>query len=508
MPSIVSNPETATPDSHNERAGSARSRALMYGAWALIAAGLFLYAQTWAFTDDEGFHLLAAQLIKRGLRPYLDFCFPQTPFNAYWNAFWMRLFGESWRTAHALAALETAAAVLLATQFVYERLPERPWRVAGAIAAAVVIGCNSNLVEFGPLGQAYGICLFSAVSAFRLAVAGADRRDWQAAAGAGVFAGVAAASSLLSVMVAPVLLIWFGWCNRAGKRWSKVLAFAIGCTIPFLPLVRLFTRSPRVVWFNVAQYHMQYRVVYWPDPLRHDLETITAWAGEPQSLLLGLLAIFGVVYIARRSGWNRERRDEFYLCGWLALGIAAELAFAHPTFARYFCLLAPFVGILAVPGLYALGSRVLSPERPFWPVLIICVISGGALARTLYNDRTLSTWPEYEEMARKVESVTPPGKQIFTEEQIYFLTKRRPPHGMEFGYSHKLKFPPERMSALNIVSEPELQHEVSAGIFGSAATCDNDFVNTYGLDKAFRQKVDLHNCSVYWDWQPATEEAK
>ena len=62
------------------------SRYWLYGTCALLAAALMLYAQTWAFTDDEGFHLLAAQLIKGGMRPYLDFCFPQTPLNAYWNA--------------------------------------------------------------------------------------------------------------------------------------------------------------------------------------------------------------------------------------------------------------------------------------------------------------------------------------------------------------------------------------------------------------------------------------
>ena len=49
---------------------------------ALLFAGLLLYSQTLAFAWDEGFHLLAAQLIKAGKRPYLDFCFPQTPLNA------------------------------------------------------------------------------------------------------------------------------------------------------------------------------------------------------------------------------------------------------------------------------------------------------------------------------------------------------------------------------------------------------------------------------------------
>src|SRR5215467_11313721 len=73
------------------------------GIISLLAACLLAYSQTSAFAWDEGFHLLAAQLIKSGRRPYLDFCFPQTPLNAYWNALWMTVFGESWRTAHAVA---------------------------------------------------------------------------------------------------------------------------------------------------------------------------------------------------------------------------------------------------------------------------------------------------------------------------------------------------------------------------------------------------------------------
>lgn len=486
--------------------GPLRSRFWVYGGCALLATGLMLYAQTWAFTDDEGFHLLAAQLIKGGMRPYLDFCFPQTPFNAYWNAFWMWAFTDSWRTAHALAALETSAAVTLAAQFIYSHLPERPWRVAGAIAAASIIGFNAMVVQFGPLGQAYGMCLFTSVCAFRLAVAAVDRRAAWITAAAGAFAGIAAASSLLSAMVAPVLLVWILWHNRAGNRPIKAIAFVAGTALPFFAVFRLFVRSPWVVWFNVARYHLRFREIYWSDPLPHDIETLTAWVSEPQSLLTGLLSIFAVVYIARRSDWNPERRAEFYLCAWLALGITAELAFAHPTFPRYFCLLAPFLGILAVPGLYAIGSRVLGPNRPFWPVLIISLLFAMALARTLFENRGLSTWPEYADMARKLVAVTPPGKPMFTDEGVYFVAKRRPPRGMEFGYSHKLKLPPDRLAALHITSEPVLQQELVDGIFGSAATCDNDTVDTYSLSKIFQHKDDLHNCSVFSDWQRPTKQ--
>ena len=504
----------ATPDEEVTQQGAPAERRPahlgLYGLWALLAAGLAVYAQTIAFTDDEGFHLLAAQLIKHGMRPYLDFCFPQAPLNAYWNAFLMRLFGESWRGPHALAALETCAAAILAAQFVLSRFPERRWSMAGAIAATVMIGCNIPLVEFGPLGQAYGAALLAIVAAFRLAIAAVERgQGWRYAA-AGVCAGAAAASTLLAASVAPVLLVWMWMRQREGGRWSRAAAFLAGAAVPFLPVVWLGVQSPRVVWFNIVKYQLAYRVVYWPNPLPHDVNTLTGWLSDPQSLLLVLLAIFGVLYIARRSGWAGERRAEFYLCGWLALGICAELAVAHPTFARYFCLATPFAGILAVPGLYALGSRVLDPGRPFWPVLLVSVIFAGSLARGLCNDASDSyNWKDYEALARKIREVTPPGKEMFSEEEIYFLLKRRPPAGMEFGYSHQLPLPPVELALLHITSQAEQKRELAAGVFGSAATCDEDMIDDYDLYDVFSQSADVNGCTVFWDWkQPAAGDKK
>ncbi len=510
MPATDLNAQEAAAETAVGVGGGRGSQVWLYAIWAALAVGLMVYAQTLAFTDDEGFHLMAAQLIKAGMRPYLDFCFPQTPLNAYWNAFWMRLFGESWRTAHALAALETSAAVVLAAQFVLARLPQRAWRVAGAIAATMMIGCTTNLVEFGPLAQAYGMCLFTTVCAFRLAVISVERPRWRLAAAAGAFAGVGAASSLLTAPVAPVLLVWLWRCNRVGNRWIKAGTFTLGTAAPFLPVFWLFVKSPWVVWFNVAGYHLYYRAaVNWPHPLGHDLKELTGWIIDPQSLLLGLLAIFGVIYIARRSAWGRQRRAEFYLCGWLALGMAVETALARPTFSRYFCLLAPFVGILAVPGLYAIGSRVLRPEQPLWPVLIISVIAAGALARNIRdNSSETYNWPEYEDIARKLAEVTPPGKQIFAEEEFYFLTKRRPSLGLEFQSSQRLKLPPERLAALHITPQSELRRQLAAGFFWSAATCDDDMISDYDLDETFQNKVKLHGCPVYWDWKPPAPARK
>jgi hypothetical protein len=60
----------------------------LVGMVCIFAAGLLAYSQTWCLAWDEGYHLVAAQMIVAGKRPYLDFCFPQTPLNAYWNAGW------------------------------------------------------------------------------------------------------------------------------------------------------------------------------------------------------------------------------------------------------------------------------------------------------------------------------------------------------------------------------------------------------------------------------------
>jgi hypothetical protein len=468
------------------------------GAWLLFAAGVMVYAQTLAYTGDEGFHVLAAQLIKAGKRPYLDFCFPQTPLNAYWSAFWMSLFGESWRVIHAMAALLTVGAVILTAHFVLTRFPEREWRAAGALVATALVGLNLMVVEFGPLGQAYGMCLFATVCAYRLAVTAAERRSSLWAGAAGLMAGAGAACTLLSASVAPVLLIWLLW-NLRGQRWRAVLAFLAGAAIPFIPVLILFVQKPWVVWFNVAQYHLYYRIIYWPHPLPHDLEVLTGWSVDPQALVLGLLAISGLFFIARRSQWTREQRSEFYLSGWLALGISAELAFGHPTFARYFCLTAPFLGILGVAGLYAIGSRVFAPERPFWPAAIVAFLSAAALARGIYSHAVdVYNWPEFEDIARKIAQVTPPSQPMFADEIIYFLTKRRPLPGMEFEYSHKLTLPPAKLAALHAMPDKELKRLLAAGAFYSATTCDDDTVDDYGLDDLFTNKVMVHDCPVYW----------
>jgi len=468
---------------------------------ALLFAGLLLYSQTLAFAWDEGFHLLAAQLIKAGKRPYLDFCFPQTPLNAYLNAGWMKIFGESWRPVHALAAFWVVAGALLAAGFVLRRFPVSRWRLAGACIVLVAVAMNSQVVLFGPIGQAYGLCLFLSVAAFRLAVCSVERRGPQWAAAAGLLAGAAAASSLLTAAVAPVLLLWIAIHNRAGARWLKIAMFLIGAGIPFLPVLLLFLESPKPVLFNIIQYQMLYRHAKWDGATGQDISALTSWIDSAQGLTLVLLSGAGIWFIARKSDWDRTRRSEFYLAGWLALGLGAELATAHPTFERYFLLVIPFAAILAMAGLCFVATRLGLGERPFGPSMFLIVLVTLGLGKAIYEDFDSYCWKDCEKIAQQVQIHTPPGGAVWADELFYFLTRRPPPDGMEFSYAHDLDLPPAQAAEFHILAVAKIHDRVRAGLYNTVAACyESDETDKISLSELFRHKAEVRDCTIYWDF--------
>ncbi len=477
---------------------SHRALLLLCGIATLLCAGLLVYSQTMSFVWDEGFHLIAAQLIDGGKMPYRDFCFPQTPLNAYWNAAWMEIFGETWRVTHVLAALEVAGAAFLTAQFLLSRFPVPRWRLAGAIVVMLFVGLDNVIVQFGTVAQAYGVCLFLIVVAFRFSVAAVERNAFVWAMAAGLFAGAAADSSLLTAPVIPVLLLWIFLYNRAGNRWAKSTAFVAGALISFLPLLWLFVHAPRQTFFNVVQYQALYRRVDWPGATPHDVDVLSAWLNSTQALSMGLLAIAGAFFIIKKSNWDRARKAEFYLCGWLAVGLVAYIATAHPTFERYFLFAVPFVGIVAVAGLYAVSSRLADAERPLWPTAIVALLICLACAKALFDDRNAVTWNDYEQITRKVAQVTPPGGEIFADEMVYFLLKRIPPFGMEFSYAHKLELPPAQEKLFHLVSYKDLKRQLEAGKFATAQSCNDDRIDELGLEDLFPNHADIRDCTVFW----------
>jgi len=470
-------------------------------AAAMLFAALLFYSQTRAFSWDEGFHLLAAQLILAGKRPYLDFCFPQTPLNAYFTAGWMRLFGDTWRAVHVLSAVWVAAAAFLTADFVRSRFPVPGWRWAGALAAMAAVGMNSQVVLFGTIGQSYGLCLFLIVAAYRLAVVAVERAGASRASAAGFMAGAAAGSSLLTAPVAPVLLLWLYLCNRAGNRWAKIAGFLGGGAVAWLPIAWLYRQGPAQTIFNVVLYQLKYRHK-WNGALRQDITALSSWIDSAQGLSIGLLAAAGLWFLLRQCDWERERRAEIYLSLWLAVGLSAELATAHPTFERYFLVMVPFAVIPAIAGMYAVGVRLAGPGRPLYAAYFLIAILTLGLGRALFEDSDSYAWPDTEKIARKVAEVTPPGATIWADELIYFLMRRPPPDGMEFSYAHEIEeMPAAQAAVLHIITASELRRRTAAGEYKTVAACyDTDNTDAAKVPDLYRQKDTVKDCTLYWDF--------
>jgi 4-amino-4-deoxy-L-arabinose transferase-like glycosyltransferase len=483
--------------------GNRTSVIVLFSVIALLTTGLIAYSQTSAFTWDEGFHILTAQLIKHGKRPYIDFVFSQTPLNAYWNAGWMAVFGESWRVPHVMAALCSAAAVLLTANFVFSHFPVPRWRLPGAVIASLLVGLNGLVVRYGGIAQPYGLCLLAVVAAFCFAVRSVERPNILSTGLAGVGSGIATASSLLTAPVPLVLLIWILAYSPARLRWSKLGSFVLGNACALIPLLWLFAQGPRQVFFGVIQYNALYRRVDWPDAVAHNFEVFVSWIDSGQALLLILLAVAGLLFIAFRSDWQPQRKAGFYLCAWLSLASTMYISSVFPTFEQYYIFVAPFLAILAVPGLYAVASRLYAMDRPWEPILALTLLFSLGLAKSLYEDRDNMVWANLEDIARKVSEVTTPRQTLFADESIYFLTRRDPPSGMEMANSHKFEFPQAQLSMLHLIPQAELDRQIRAGAFNTLETCEEQpYVKKQGWANLYAKSTTVAECTIFWDKKP------
>ncbi len=449
---------------------------------------MMAYAVTGAFVWDEGFHLLAAQLIQQGKRPYLDFCFPQTPLNAYWNAGWMSVFGDSWRVTHVAAALLLGATLFMTAYWSLRAFAVTRSSAVYATVNVLLLGTNVTVFQFGPIAQAYAMCMCCAFGGFVLL---GKRSAWRVLA-SGLLTGIAAGASLLVAPIAPVFL--GAVAIHKEHRWRNIVLFLAGCIVPFAPVVCLFAQSPWLTFFNVVQYQAVFRRENWGNATSHDADVLTSWVDSGGALLLALLLAAGLVVAWRR----RAEWSQFGLCIAACVALIAYISTAHPTFARYYIVGAPFYTSIATVGFVWFSERLFPAARPLWPAAGLAVILIIATIRFVILGGDSTTWRQYEKVAAKVAQVTRRHSTVFADEQVYFLLHWIPPPGMEFSYSHKMSVPPAEAARLHIIPDAELQKETSRHRFAVFQTCDDEKIDKWHLDSVYQHRQDFDDCSVFW----------
>lgn len=407
--------------------------ASIYVVVAILALALLAYSQAVAYWGDESLHLLAAQLINAGKRPYLDFFYQHTPLFAYLNAGLMRVFGENWRAPHLCSALMTSGCVLLIATYVFTRLRGTKWQVSSAIIAAIFVGLNSYVISFGTVALPYGYCLFFTTASFLLLTEAVDKPRVWTACGAGFCAAAACASYLLVAPVPAIMLLWLIRYNDKGSRTSKAASFLLGGLIPFLPLLYLFSKGPRQMVFDLVQYHLFYRAGH-DLGLRFNLHEMAGWFFSVQGFCLAALATIGLLFInfAGRARFQRRQRTEFNLCAWLTLFLSLFISLSRPVSAFYFVLITPFISILATLGVLCVRESARDFGRWTLPIIILLYAIG------LYDMRYIWRWQGVyldhrvvEAAAVGIKEVTPVDAQVYAFEAVYFQARRLPPQGLE-----------------------------------------------------------------------------
>jgi len=478
---------------------------LLWALLASLAALLLGFSQTAAYFGDEGFHLLAARLVNAGKRLYLDFFYPHAPLYAYLIAACMRVVGDTWRSVHALSALLTSTSTVLLTSYVFSRSHGSGWQLATAASAALLMGLNSLVIWYGTIGQAFGLSLLLSIVAYLLVVESVDRPGGPRPFLAGLSAGTAAASLLLTAPIAPILFLWLLRHTASGYRFKKGAHFLAGVMLPFFPLLWFIAHGPREVLFNVVGYHVLYRATWAArsEAVRLSLNTLASWLNSTQALILILLAMVALTFLARRDEWDERRRREFRLCGWLTTGLVLFLAIPLPTYPHYFILVVPFASILAVLGLNMLGSRLWPSVPPLYVVMpLLALYSLGLVKATVQLRWTFYTpqWGVVEDVAREINRITPEDGPVYAQEVVLVAARRLPPPGMENAFGSVLRRPTEQLARLHIVPEAEIDRRLAAGYFHTAVIGVTDpRVQELGLLRRYAHQEQLHRVYILSD---------
>lgn len=395
---------------------------------------------------------------------------------------WLRILGDSWRVPHAVAAVLTCGAVAIIAEFVHRRTASQ----FQASVAALFIGLNAVVVEFGTKAQSYGAGLFLTVAAFRMTVASPNLLRSLLA---GCIAGASADCTLLTAPACVVLFAWTAW----QRRFTHAAAFAAGALLGLLPVLISLVRSPYLTWFNLVSYHVFFRRANWGDATLQDYNVLAAWVDSGAALLLGLFAVAGFLFF---------RKAEFYLAGAVAIALAVEAATAHPTFAQYFVFVVPFLAIPAASGFWRVAGRL--HLRPAFALAGLILVLGLNLANSLVAlaDNN-NTWDTMELLAKKVKQVTPENGIVLADPPVYFAMHQIPPEGSNFPASHRMEVPAAEAARLHIVPQSQLERQVKAGEFATIETCrgDEDEMQVLELPKRYSKAESIDDCQVYWGFR-------
>lgn len=108
-------------------------------------------------------------------------------------------------------------------------------------------------------------------------------------------------------------------------------------------------------------------------------------------------------------------------------------------------------------------------------------------------------WSDFEEIAAKVQSVTPDSAEILADEHVYFLTRRPPVPGTEVNDSHRFEFPPDMVREMHLLPRSVMRRRIETGEFSTVETCAGEETQKKdGLPGPLTHHAEIAGCDIYW----------
>jgi hypothetical protein len=338
-------------------------------ALVLLSATALPMALSRPIDGDEGFFLMAARLVSKGLAPYRDFFFIHAPAIPYFFGTWFTIFGPGWYAARVLSALIT----IVIGMMVFEHLRGATGRWGWALVG-VALYASAGLVLgwFTPVKSLGVSALFAFCGTAMLA-----REGRRSILIAGILLGLSGAARLYLVVTVPCALLFLlrrrGWSR---ELWRDLVQLGIGLVIGSLPLILVLLRDHQAFIFGTVEYHALRDV--------RSSGVIGDW-GQKRDILLSILGLdgadgggsiqfLGLLVLALGSLLSKATpRNSPFAPVWMALFVVSILP--TPSYTQYFALLVPF---LIVEAVVLLATLPLPPLRPLFALGLAAYFALGA----------------------------------------------------------------------------------------------------------------------------------
>jgi len=484
------------------RPASSRARRHQTGVIVSLAFvfALAIFLSQWPLAFGDTYHLLAAQMVAAGRKPYLDFFVQQVPLYPLVCGAWLRIFGTSWQAANLFSGLLICGSAALVARIASRIFAGSEWGPRGGIIAVLLFGLNLQVAQSGDDAQPYALCIFFCLLAWLAAFV--ERPAASRIFLAGLAAGAAVNTSLLA---APFFLILMGWSVLQAARpdrLRKLLWLLCGVAVASMPLAYLAMLAPTQAWFDIVQFQLFYRTAA-PDLPKsiasHNLHEILDWMRSIQGAVMVVLSLSGTLFLFDRKASGSTRRSVGY-AALIAVIWTFYLALVPLTWHMYFVLVVPYVSLLAAAGLCQLCARwswkILTGAILLYSLgLAIPVVAGVISGRP-------GRWAPVEEAARIVSAQTGPGEPVYSnDESIYVASRRLPPRGLENRFGSWVRLPTNEYERVGLAPPEKNEAQLRAGDFAAIVltkASDDARIEAVRSSGLYSQFAETKNYAIFW----------